>query len=174
MAEVQLQRISIKHEAILNYMLTNPAEKLGKVAEHFRVSQAWLSVIVHSDVFQGLLAEKNQEFSHESLIPLREKVLGVAHLAVDKLSEAIEHSSPVSDKAYIADTTNLVLKSLGYGASVGPAAGGGAPVVNNTVIVANKDDLAKARGLMRAVQGVPQEATEGVLIEQGCTTSDEV
>ena len=150
MAENQIAKVSIKHEAILDYLLVNPAEKLGDVAAHFNVSQAWLSVIIHSDAFQVKLAEKNSECFSTIVMPLREQLLGVAQVGVAKLGEVLENSSTTSDKQFIADTTDSILKNLGYSPkSSAPAPSGGS--TTNNIFVVDKTALAAARAKMRTV-----------------------
>jgi len=48
MAANQIKTISPKHDAIMDALIANPAQKLGTLAGIFGVSQAWLSVIIHS------------------------------------------------------------------------------------------------------------------------------
>jgi hypothetical protein len=150
MAEVQLQKVSVKHDAILDYLLANPATRLGDVARHFGVSQPWLSVIVHSDVFQARLQEKSQDMFHGTVVPLREQLLGVAHVGVEKLGEALENASAISDKEFIADTTDSILKNLGYSPR-SAAPGSSPPAVVNNVMVVDRDTLAEAREKMRGI-----------------------
>ena len=153
MAEVQVKRVSVKHDAILDYMLTNPAAKLGEVARHFCVSQPWLSVVIHSDVFQARLKEKNADLFHGTIVPLREQLMGVARVGVEKLGEVMENASPVTEKQFIADTTSQILANLGYN-NKGPTAPAAAPT-NVNVMVVDRDALAEAREKMRAVEHSP-------------------
>lgn len=165
MAGVQIKRVSVKHDAILDYMLVNPGMKLSKVARHFDVSQAWLSVIIHSDAFQAKLAEKDGLQYETIVIPLREQVMGVAQVGVEKLGECLENASASSDKQFIADTTDSLLKNLGY--SPKSAAPSPPAAVQQNFFVADKESLEKAREKMRTI--IPEEGTSlnesGVLIE---------
>ena len=162
MAATQIAKVSIKHDAILDYLITNPAQKLGEVARHFDVSQAWLSVIIHSDAFQVRLAEKNGECFSATVVPLREQLLGVAQVGVEKLGEAMEHASSITDKQFIADTTDSILKNLGYS----PKSSAPAPSSTNTqnnFFVVDKDALAGAREKMRTVPS--GNSLEDVIVE---------
>lgn len=163
MAEVQVKRVSVRHDAIMDYMLANPTVPLGAVAVEFCVSQAWLSVIIHSDTFQQQLSEKKSELFGAAVVPVRQKLNGVASLALDKLADVLENASPVSDKTFIANTADAILKSCGYAPKSGPGVAVG-EVVNNTqnIIVVNKESLADARKLMLTVS--PPKG--GVTIEQ--------
>lgn len=161
MAVNQIQKVSIKHDAILDYLLVHPADKLGDVAAVFGVSQAWLSVIIHSDAFKAKLAEKNSECFSTTILPLREQLMGVAQVGVEKLGEAMENASTVSDKQFIADTTDSILKNLGYSPkSVAPAQ---TSTTNNNIFVVDKTALASARAKMRTVPS--GDLIEGNLVE---------
>lgn len=160
MAEVQVKTLSVRHDAIMDYMLANPVEQLGTVAQNFGVSAAWLSVIIHSDAFQRQLADKKDVLFGAAVVSVREKLNGVAAYALDKLAQSLEHASPASDKDFIASTTDSVLKNLGYGPKSVP---GFAPgnVEQQNIFVVSKESLASAREKMREAS-VP----EGTLIEQ--------
>lgn len=150
---VQIQTLSIRHEAILDYLLANPNYKLGSVAAYFQVSQAWLSVIIHSDAFQAKLKERTEEIFSTTVMPLRSKILGIAHVGVEKLGETLEHSSALTDKDFIVSTTDMLLKNLGFTPKGGPSAASlSAPgVQNNFFFQADKEDLEAARARMRTL-----------------------
>jgi len=80
-----IKGLTPRHDAILDFLLVNPHCPRWQMAQHFGVTETWLSIIIHSDVFQARYQEKNQEVFRETVVPLREKLLGVAHVAVDKL-----------------------------------------------------------------------------------------
>lgn len=172
MAETQIQKVSVKHDAIMDYMIANPTAPMSAVAEQFKIGAAWLSVIIHSDAFQAQLEVKKDGVFNSTVVPLREKLIGVAHLGLDRLGEALEHTSPHSadGKEFIADTTDSILANLGYSPKSAPTPS--APTQNNTFIMqADKGMLADARDAMRVVK----EVQEGVTIEHTKDiTSDEV
>lgn len=169
MAANQIAKVSIKHDAILDYLLVHPAEKLGDVAAYFGMSQAWLSVVIHSDAFQVKLAEKSDECFHSSILPLREQLMGVAQVGVAKLGEVLENASVVTDKQFIVDTTDSVLKNLGYSPKSSAPAQPAAGVTNNNIFVVGKATLASAREKMRTVP--VGDLIEGQVIEP---TAEEV
>lgn len=165
MAENQIQKVSIKHEAIMDYLIANPHHKLGIVAEHFGVSQAWLSVIINSDVFKVKLKEKNEEVFAQTIIPLRERVVGIAHVGVEKLGEALHHASPITDRAFIADTTDSILKNLGYTPKSQPAQTGTPVNQQNNFYVVDKDTLQEARAKLQRQQKALEGEAEEVPVE---------
>lgn len=119
----EIKRLSIKHEAIMDYILTNPTAKVGEIAMHFNVSRGWMSIVINSDVFRQKLAEKQGELFQHTVIPIREKMLGIASLGLDKVAEDLENAQDVE---YTRKTTESLLDRLGYGTK--PAA---APVGSN-------------------------------------------
>lgn len=54
----ELVNISHKHEALLNWLVLNPDKSLRECADHFGYTQSWVSSIIHSDIFQVALKEK--------------------------------------------------------------------------------------------------------------------
>jgi len=163
MAEAQIAKVSIKHDAIMDYLMTNPTQPMSEVAAYFKVSACWLSTIIHSDVFQMQLETKKDKMFGSTVLPLREKLLGVAHVGVEKLGEALNNASTISDKQFIADTTDSVLKNLGFSPkSVAPNSN---LTQNNTFISTNAETLEAAREKMRIAATPVVVDGEGVLIE---------
>jgi len=112
-AQYDLKNISNKHMAIIEHMCANPMEKLGDVARAFGVGRAWLSRLIHSDLFQAKLAERQDECFIECAMPLRSKIHNLAHETIDKLTEKVEAGANVSELQTIAE---LALDATGYGA----------------------------------------------------------
>lgn len=116
MAENQIKSLRPHHDAILNYLLANPTAKMTEVASEFGVTPAWLSVVINSDVFQTKLrARQDEVFECTIAADIKDKLLGVAHLAVEKLSESLSYET---DTKTISDATNMALKNLGFGQKV--------------------------------------------------------
>lgn len=140
MSNVQVLRLSNKHQAILEYMVANPNEKLRDVAAVFDVTQPWLSTIVHSDAFQEALRKKRDEVFHPAALSLQEKLTGMAHLVLDKLADEIDNdkvSAPV-----LLETSNSVLDRLGYGTK---SAGAGASSQTNVFFGVPANVVSEAR-----------------------------
>lgn len=151
MAEsAQIQKVSIKHDVLLDFLIANPTMKYGEVAVLFGVTRAWLSTIIHSHAFQERLKTRQDElFSVAVVRPIQEKLMGVAALATEKLMEVVEYESDARVLSQVADTA---LKNLGYGQkTIGPPAPSQA--VNVTVNI-TKEELADARALIGKVSSV--------------------
>jgi hypothetical protein len=141
----------------MDFMLANPTVPLGEVAIIFDVTPAWLSVVIHSDMFQMQLREKQDKCFERTVLPIREKLNFIAHKALDNLAEKVEHKLLAPDEE--RKTTELVLKSLGYGTTKVQVQGPVTNTTNNTTIVAADSDLiARARsriGRPALIEGEP-------------------
>lgn len=151
----QIMSISHVHEAIMNWMIANPHLPLKACAGHFGYTRAWLSTIIHSDLFQARLREKQEEVFSGIKEDLNTKLGALADVGIERLQEKLEHTD---DTKTILETTKLALASLGFGAKPG---GGAANVQNNTqvnnVYVASSADLEAAREQMRRVGTVSSQ-----------------
>lgn len=151
----EIKQVSIKHNEIMDYLMANPTIKLSDVASHFGMTQAWLSTVIHSDVFQTLLKSKQDIAFHHTILPLREKIERVAHQALDRVLETLPFETEVSQVAKVAQNA---LESLGFGAKpIGP--GGNTYNFNGPVQVngALRAELEEARALIgrKAVNSLP-------------------
>lgn len=109
----EIKSVSVRHEAILQYLMVNPRVPLGIVAQHFGISQGWLSQVIHSDAFAERLRECRDVAFHETVLPLREKMLNVAHQALDQLQEVLPLEKEAQNLSKIAGD---VLDRLGFSA----------------------------------------------------------
>jgi len=138
-----IKRVSIKHEAIIDFLIANPTMRLRDVAAHFGVTQPWLSCIIHSDAFQTLLREKQGVVFHHTVLPIREKMMNIGHMALDKLAEQLPMET---DTRTIANVAESVLDRLGFGTK------GAVVNINNTVqntqVNVLRDELEAARALI--------------------------
>lgn len=143
MAAVQLQNVRLRHQAIADWLIANPDKSQGECAAAFGITQAWLSVVVNSDIFSEYLQSRLNEVSTPVMYSLREKLMGVAHRAVEKLGSCVENSQ---DPEYILEAADKTLHRLGYAPTRGPA-----PAVQNVtnqqnnVYVVDRETLDGAR-----------------------------
>lgn len=162
----EIKRVSHKHEAIMEWLIANPERKMGECAAAFGVSPAWLSIIVHSDAFQSRYQALVAENIDDRVIPLRNKLTGVAHRAVEKLGAAVDASM---DPDFLLNTADKTLHRLGYAPSRAP--GTGDSPVNNTQInnfySVSQEELEAARDRRRKlyegqstteIQALPDES----------------
>lgn len=144
-----VQKVSVKHTEIMNFMLANPIIKLADVARHFGITQPWLSCIIHSEAFQAELATKQDQIFSGTVLPIKEKMMGIAHQALDQIADRM----PLMKDETVANVADSVLDRLGFG-SKAPVGG---PVVPGTVVQVNvnlRQELEEARKLIGARSAV--------------------
>lgn len=108
---VQLKKLSHHHLAIMDYMLTHPTLPLWHVAEEFNRSQAWLSTVINSDLFQAHLHERRKLMEDAQREALSAKLFAAASNGMDKLIGALDDDeTSVAEKRAI---TRMALESQG-------------------------------------------------------------
>jgi hypothetical protein len=144
MAEsAQIDRVSIKHEAIMDFLLAHPMIKIGDVARHFGMTAAWMSTVIHSDGFQMMLKQKQGAIFHNTVLPIREKMLALANQGLDLLEERLPM---ITEGEKLAKVTSDILDKLGY-SSRQPAVQINNQV-NNTQMNVQVSELQAARQLL--------------------------
>jgi hypothetical protein len=158
---VELQNISHVHEAVMNWMIANPQRSMADCAREFGYTQSWLSTMVHSNLFQARLKEKQDHVFADLAGTLNDKLAAGADIGVTKLIEKLEVSE---DPKFIKETTNMMLDKLGFGAATRVAGAGqvNAGPVQNNFYMASPEDLQRARGRIAsgAVLPAPDAAPE--------------
>jgi hypothetical protein len=130
MAENQIQKMSSRHQAILNFILANPTCKYSEVAAEFGVTQAWLSTIIHSHAFQDQLRRRHDELFDAAVVqPLGDKLHAAAHMTLDEYMEKVPNLS--ADQ--LISSTDKLLGKLGFGTKQN-----GATVIHGDVIQNNQ------------------------------------
>lgn len=146
----ELTRLSTTHEMLMNWLILNPEKSLRECADHFGYTQSWLSQIIHSDIFQHALKEKQNRVFLRVAESIPEKLARAADVAVEKLADHLERTE---DPEFILSATDKILHRMGYAPASARNPGGnpiGAPATNvqqNFFLTAG--DLADARGLMQ-------------------------
>lgn len=164
MSAIPPQKVSHRHEAIINYMVSNPTAKLGQVAVKFGMTQSWLSVLIHSSSFKAKLQARQETiFTEEVCATVEERLMGVASVATDRLLELVPRET---DVRVITNAMDKTLKNLGYGQKTV-----GTPLQQNNTLVINggavtASTLNRARDLVGAARNVtevePLEESESV------------
>src|SRR3990172_4873968 len=111
-----LKRLNYRHDAIILWLLTYPDRPLGDCAAFFGYTQAWLSQIIHTDMFQAAYREKAQELGKSTIHDIKSKMFNLAAVSLEKATKKIESGG--ASERFLSDTMKNVLTSLGYGAPV--------------------------------------------------------
>lgn len=151
MAEsAQIQKMSHKHEAILNYILANPTEPMGNVAGYFGVTFSWLSTIVHSHAFQDQLSRRKDEmFDSHILQGVGDKLTAAANVTLEAYLEKVPTLTPDQ----LISASDKILNRLGYGSK-----GAAGTTINGNVVQniqnnhVSKDVLEEARSRIGQTQ----------------------
>lgn len=108
-----LQRLNHRHEQIINWLITHPSEPLSECAREFGYTQAWLSQVIHSDMFQAAYQDRCREAGITAIHTITSRLNVAAALALDKTIERLE--GDVASERMISDTLRQTLPALGYG-----------------------------------------------------------
>lgn len=151
----EILSLSNRHEAILEALIAHPHRTHGDIARMLGYTDAWFSIIIHSDVFQARYRERMAGVYDETQAGIREKLEAVAHCALDKLGNVV---ATTQDEKLVADIADKTLHRLGFAPNKGPAA----PVFNqqNNFFPVEPAQLAQARQLMHTKAG--QQAPENL------------
>lgn len=167
----ELVNISHKHEALLNWLVLNPDKSLRECADHFGYTQSWVSSIIHSDIFQVALKEKQLAIAAKVADSIPAKLRRAADVALEKLTTKVEESE---DPEFLLDATDKILHRMGYAPASArnpagsPAAHGGAPLAQQNNFFIGAGDLAAARELMRGAGAAPvQLLLDGECVQVG-------
>lgn len=134
----------------MQWLIAHPEKKLSECAAAFQVSQSWLSCIIHSDIFQAAYKKLIGEYQDTRILPLRDKVVGIAHVALDRLAE----QAPAAPLEQALDIANGMLKAAGFGSpSVKVNMPGGVALIS----AATPEDLERARQRYRDAQRLTRE-----------------
>ena len=124
---VRLSSLSHHHLAMMDFMLANPQLPMWAVASHFNRTQAWVSTVVNSDLFQAHLHERRKLMEDSQREALKDKLFNITTRGLDALYQGLDDDEvSVSEKRAI---TRLGLEASGFLAkAVAPAT---QVVVNN-------------------------------------------
>lgn len=149
----EIQRISHTHEQVMNWLILNPQRSLRECADEFGYTQAWLSTLIHSDIFQAKLRERQEEVFSRVASSIPQKLAAVTHVALEKLADKVAESE---DPEFILDAADRALHRMGYAPQSArnpagsPASGGHLPGNTTNVFMLGANDLHEARQIMQA------------------------
>ena len=126
----------------MDWMLENPGGALRDCAVYFGYTQAWVSTVIHSDIFQAKLRERRGDIEAVVAADIPAKLRAVADIALEKLAAQLESSD---NAGFIHETADMVLNRLGYGPKSSPGPVGGVNVQQNNFFVP-REVLAELRG----------------------------
>lgn len=157
---VQITRLTPRHYALMDHILAHPTTSMGDIATTFGVTQAWLSTVYHSDLFQHVLNERRSAIASDFDRTTIGKLRAIADKGLDGLTTALDdEETPLSARQSI---TEMSLKALGV---LGGKAASPTVVINNNQSTTNmrQDDLADA--IQAARQRILAKKSQPLVIE---------
>lgn len=136
------------HEALADYLITNPGATLREIGAYFGYSPPWLSQVINTDMFQAYLAQRRVEINSAVAQGVPEKLRAAAHVAVERLAEVV---ATTGDEKLAVDAADKILARYGYGP--GKTVGAQGPVIgtqNNVFLISSGDLAAGQASLIQA------------------------
>jgi len=147
---LQITRVNAFHEALALYIIQNPRAKLKEMAQHFRCSPQWISIVRNSDAFKVYYAERMDK-QFDAVGDIIDQTKAMTAMALELMNEKLESIGTELSIGELKDIADTGLKRLGYGARAS------APVVQvnaaQGVVVVSRGELAAARERMERVHG---------------------
>jgi len=160
MAATQIQRVSHRHEAIIDFLLAHPDEKdLHVLCGQLNVSRSWLSIVMNSDAFRAEYMKRRGEYNQELAAGVQTKMYSAASKALDAVIQSLNDDE--LDPRFALDVVDKTTNRLGLGAKPG-----GSPLVEMNQVnvhVVDKALLETARQAMRTVISLPREDDLGFI-----------
>lgn len=150
----EISRLSYRHDAIMEWLIANPDKSLHECALTFGFTQAWLSTIIHSDVFRAKYAALLANRIDERIMPLRDKLVGITNRALDAIGDRLE-TPEIIETQDLKEVATMGLRGLGYGGSR-PAT---PPVNINIHSSVTVEELRSARERYKQVAGASSPVT---------------
>jgi len=150
----QIKGINPWHRNLADWLIVN-GNSPGwnkRASEYFKVSQAWISTVVHSDAFKDYYQRLASENSQTVLHSTRDKLIGTLDVAIEKVQERIEDQGSSMPLSNLLDCVEVLAKRTGHGSE--GASSGQSTIINNLLVV-SKEELAESRARMRGASAKP-------------------
>ena len=151
MAEsAQIDRISYTHEAVADWLISNPEKPLSECAKTFGYTQPWLSTIIHSDAFKVYFSQRRAALNLVIHNGIATQLQNTTKKALDLLDKKLDSEEDL-DGNFILDVADKLLHRQGYAP--------GKTTVNQTNVQVNAPPagsvdmgtLSRARRIMQAI-----------------------
>ncbi|HSW65396.1 MAG TPA: hypothetical protein VLH56_19115 [Dissulfurispiraceae bacterium] len=98
----------------MDWLVLNPDRTLKECAQYFGYTPAWLSQIIHSDMFQALYRERSNAAGEIATHTIAAELGGLTHAVIAKSLEKIENNQ--ASERFLGQVLDTTLDALGYGA----------------------------------------------------------
>ena len=122
----RLVRTHYNHEALIDVLIAEPTITYAEIAERFKRTRYWVSVVVGSDIFQAALAKRRDDVTDPFLVAtIEERFKGLAEQSLEIIAEKLEKTR---NQDLALKALEISSKAFGFGARPG------AQVQNNFVV----------------------------------------
>ena len=148
-ASAQIARVSPWHERFALWLIAHGETKGWNklAAQEFKVTQAWLSTVYHSDAFQDYYRGLRQQHTAAVIHTLQEKLNGAAGQALDILQEKLELEGPTLPFETVLEAVDVLTKR---------AVPAQQPQQQVAVALVSREELEAFRDRMRARRAQPE------------------
>ena len=111
---VQIQKISVTHDAIIDLLIAQPHLNYREIAAQFGYTSVGIGIIVRSDAFKARMEARKSELV-DPLIKqgVEDRLMGLAHASIDIVERKLEHSD---DPKLALAALDAAQKGAGFGA----------------------------------------------------------
>jgi hypothetical protein len=102
------------HEYMALWLLANPHRHQSELAAEIGYTEAWISTVIHSDMFQAAYRELCGTYQEVAVEGIGEKVNAAAMEALGAMREKIRNKA--CSEAFLLGATKTLLGAIGYGA----------------------------------------------------------
>lgn len=131
------------HEYMALWLISNPHRHQSELAQEIGYTEAWVSTVIHSDMFQAAYRELCGEYQTVAVEGIGEKVNAAAMEALGAMREKIRNKA--CSEQFLLGATKTLLGAIGYGS----------PQVAQTTaqhlhLHVSKEDILESRARMEA------------------------
>jgi hypothetical protein len=145
-------RVSTWHyDTIIDHLLANPGATYGEIAEVLGRGQVWISMVMRSDAFQAHYAQRRVVVNEAIRDSVADKIAEVAIASADLTLRHMKENPQGLGFNQKVDTLIQASKALGFGLAP-PAPAAQVNIGTNTVMLASRDQIDKARERLRSIQ----------------------
>lgn len=160
----QIQKLSNRHLAIMDFMLENPRASMLTVAQEFGVTQSWLSTVKNSDLWSVTYNERRKLLEHHQKVIIADQLTSIVAKGLGCLEDAID--DPDTTLASKMAITKMALEHAGIGKEPAVAVTIDNSVTTNNVI---QMDESKQKAIAEARARVLAKASQQHNLRSGIT-----
>ena len=129
----QIQKLNHTHDAIMRWLVLNPGRTQGECAVELGMTQAWLSQVINSDMFQAEYRRRCAEAGVADTFAMQSRLGVIGAKALAEIEARLDGGE--ASERFLTDTAKMTLESLGYGSPAQASASAPVALVVNATII---------------------------------------